>query len=118
ASAGNQKTMNLVRYTKSTVAWPTQNELATGTNWEVVTSVDDTNPGYMPTVSTDTSNNPHIAWSQLKSITASEAAAIEYRSNTGTNTVNSPTSRTWDGTSWRDPEIEEASTGSPDRKST
>src|SRR2546425_482629 len=113
ASAGNQKTMNLVRYTKSTVAWPTQNELATGTNWEVVTPVDDTNPGYMPTVSTDTSNNPHIAWSQLKSITASEAAAIEYRSNTGTNTVNSPKSRTWDGTSWSAPEIEEATTGSP-----
>ncbi|TLZ81692.1 MAG: hypothetical protein E6K11_02180, partial [Methanobacteriota archaeon] len=110
ASAGNQQTMNLVRYTKSTVAWPTQNELATGTNWEVVTPVDDTNPGYMPTVSTDTSNNPHIAWSQSKTV-ASEAAAIEYRSNTGTNTVNSPKTRLWDGSAWG-PEVEEATAGS------
>jgi len=31
-----------------------------------VTIVDDANPGFMPTVSTDTSNNPHIAWSGSK----------------------------------------------------
>jgi hypothetical protein len=28
--------------------------------------VDDANPGFMPTVSTDTNNNPHIAWSGSK----------------------------------------------------
>ncbi|TLZ78117.1 MAG: hypothetical protein E6K08_01800, partial [Methanobacteriota archaeon] len=113
ASSGNQQTLNLVRYVKTTVAYPTQSQIASSANWQNVTPVDDADPGYMPTVSTDTSNNPHIAWSQLKSITASEAAAIEYRSNTGTNTVNSPKSRTWDGTLWSAPEIEEATTGSP-----
>src|SRR3989475_533835 len=113
ASSGNQQTLNLVRYVKTIVAYPTQSQIASSANWQNVTPVDDADPGYMPTVSTDTSNNPHIAWSQLKSITASEAAAIEYRSNTGTNTVNSPKSRTWDGTSWSAPEIEEATTGSP-----
>src|SRR5438093_984401 len=113
ASSGNQQTLNLVRYVKTIVAYPTQSQLASSANWQNVTTVDDANPGYMPTVSTDTSDNPHIAWSQSKGVTASEAATIEYRSNTGTNTVNSPKSRTWDGTSWSAPEIEEATTGSP-----
>src|SRR5438093_10062723 len=65
----------------------------------------------MPTVSTDSSNYPHIAWSQSK--TFGEEAWISYRSNTGTNTVNSPKSRTWDGTSWSAPETEESTAGSP-----
>jgi len=113
SAAGDGSTLNLVRYTKTTVAWPTESELASGLNWQSATSVDDTNPGYMPTVSTDWNGYPHIAWSQSKSITVSEAAAIEYRSNTGTNTVNSPKSRTWDGTSWSAPETEESTAGSP-----
>src|SRR2546427_398055 len=101
-ASGDQNTVNLVRYTKSTLAYPTENQLANGANWQAVTNVDDSNPGYMPTISTDSSNNPHIAWSQSK--TFGEEAWISYRSNTGTNTVNSPKSRTWDGTSWRAPE--------------
>jgi KaiC/GvpD/RAD55 family RecA-like ATPase len=113
ASAGNQKTMNLVRYTKSTVAWPTQNELATGTNWEVVTPVDDTNPGYMPTVSTDTGGYPHIAWSQSKTV-APEAAGVAYRSSTGTDGINSLKTRSWDGSAWG-PEVEQPNAGSPVR---
>jgi len=111
SGSGDQSTLNLVRYTKTTVAYPTETQLANAANWQAVTNVDDSNPGYMPTISTDSSNNPHIAWSQSK--TFGEEAWISYRSNTGTNTVNSPKSRTWDGTSWSAPEIEEATTGSP-----
>src|SRR5881409_3718789 len=111
SGSGDQSTLNLVRYTKTTVAYPTETQLANAGNWQAVTNVDDSNPGYMPTISTDSSNNPHITWSQSK--TFGEEAWISYRSNTGTNTVNSPKSRTWDGTSWSAPEIEEATTGSP-----
>lgn len=63
SSAGNQATLNLVRYTKTNVAYPTQAQLGSGSNWDAVTNVDDTNTGYMPTVSTDSNNRPHIAWS-------------------------------------------------------
>ena len=65
-SQGNQQTLNRVRYTQTIVAYPTQSELATGTNWQSVTVVDDANLGYMPTVSTDSNNAPHIAWSSSK----------------------------------------------------
>ncbi|HYU07346.1 MAG TPA: DUF2341 domain-containing protein, partial [Thermoplasmata archaeon] len=65
-STGDQQTLNRVRYTKTTVAYPTQVQLATGANWESITVVDDASLGYMPTVSTDTSNNPHVAWSGSK----------------------------------------------------
>ncbi|TLZ54000.1 MAG: hypothetical protein E6K15_09705, partial [Methanobacteriota archaeon] len=109
--SGDQSTLNLVRYTKTTVAYPSETQLANAANWQAVTNVDDANPGYMPTVSTDSSNNPHIAWSQSK--TFGEEAWISYQSNTGTNTVNSPKSRTWDGTSWSAPETEESTAGSP-----
>src|SRR5438309_867644 len=111
SASGDQSTLNLVRYTKTTVAYPTETQLANAANWQAVTNVDDTNPGFMPTVSTDSSNNPHIAWSESKSF--GEEAWISYRSNTGTNTVNSPKSRTWDGTSWSAPETEESTAGSP-----
>jgi len=67
SSAGDQTTMNLVRYSKSTVTYPIQSELAAVSNWEAVTSVDDASTGFMPTVSTDTGNNPHLAWSASKS---------------------------------------------------
>src|SRR5207247_10529619 len=66
ASLGNQQTLNLVRYAKTTVAYPTQSKIASSANWQSVTSVDDANPGYMPTVSTDSSNNPYVAWSGSK----------------------------------------------------
>src|SRR5947208_298889 len=111
SASGDQSTLNLVRYTKTTVAYPTETQLANAANWQAVTNVDDTNPGFMPSVSTDSSNNPHIAWSESKSF--GEEAWISYRSNTGTNTVNSPKSRTWDGTSWSAPETEESTAGSP-----
>jgi len=52
SAAGDQSTLNLVRYTKTTVAYPTQSELANAANWEAVTNVDDASPGFMPTVST------------------------------------------------------------------
>ena len=58
SAAGNQQTMKLVRYTKTTVAYPTQANLSSAANWQAVTNVDDANPGYMPTVSTDTSAVP------------------------------------------------------------
>src|SRR2546421_231112 len=109
--SGDQSTLNLVRYTKTTVAYPSETQLANAANWQAVTNVDDANPRYMPTVSTDSSNNPHIAWSQSK--TFGEEAWISYQSNTGTNMVNSPKSRTWDGTSWSAPETEESTAGSP-----
>jgi len=38
---GEQSTLDRVRYTKTTVAYPTQSELAAAGNWEAVTSVDD-----------------------------------------------------------------------------
>src|SRR2546425_415447 len=37
-ASGNQQTLNRVRYTQTTVAYPTQSELATGTNWQAVTA--------------------------------------------------------------------------------
>ncbi|HYY47149.1 MAG TPA: zinc ribbon domain-containing protein, partial [Thermoplasmata archaeon] len=111
ATTGDQTVLNLVRYTKTTVPYPTEAQLASSANWAAVTNVDDASPGYMPTISTDTSNNPHIAWSQSKAF--ENVATIDYRSNTGTNTVNSPKSRTWDGTSWSASETEEATAGSP-----
>jgi len=63
SGAGNQQTMNLIRYSKTTVAWPTQAQLGSSANWEAVTSVDDSAAGFMPTVSTDQGNYPHVAWS-------------------------------------------------------
>jgi len=65
-STGNQQTLNRVRYTKSTVAYPTQSQLASAANWQSMTVLDDASLGYMPTISTDTSNNPHVAWSGSK----------------------------------------------------
>src|SRR5207302_1255328 len=85
SASGDQSTLNLVRYTKTTVAYPTETQLANAANWQAVTNVDDTNPGFMPTVSTDSSNNPHIAWSESK--TFGEEAWISYRSNTVTNNL-------------------------------
>ncbi len=66
ASPGNQATMDRVRYVKSTVAYPNQGQIALASTWQAVTSVDAANPGTMPTVSTDSSNYPHIAWSGSK----------------------------------------------------
>src|SRR2546422_225046 len=66
ASSGNQQTLNLVRYAKTTVAYPSQSQIASSANWQTVTPVDDADPGYMPTVSTDSSNNPYVAWSGSK----------------------------------------------------
>ncbi len=157
SAAGDQNTLNLVRYTKTTVAYPTQGELANAANWEAVTNVDDASAGYMPTVSTDTSNNPHVAWSGSKtgetiyyknkaggawkptvswgttytgqsvdlspqnnyvslarSFVGDTEAQIGYRSNTGTNTVNSPKTRPWDGSAWGG-ETERSTSGSPIR---
>src|SRR6059036_3099207 len=113
SAAGDQSTLNLVRYTRTTVAYPTQSQLATGGNWQAVTSVDDTSPGYMPTISTDTGGYPHIAWSQSKTV-APEAAGVAYRSNTGTDGVNSLKTRSWDGSAWG-PEVEQTNAGSPVR---
>jgi len=66
SAAGDQSTLNLVRYTKTTVAFPTQSELANAANWEAVTNVDDASSGFMPTVSTDAADEPHVAWSGSK----------------------------------------------------
>jgi KaiC/GvpD/RAD55 family RecA-like ATPase len=66
AAPGNGQTLNLVRYAKTSVAYPTQSALTSAASWTAVTSVDDTAMGYMPTVSTDTNSNPHIAWSGSK----------------------------------------------------
>jgi len=48
------------------------------------------------------------------STTSNTRATIGYRSNTGTNTLSSPKSRTWDGTAWSSP-TELATAGSPVR---
>jgi hypothetical protein len=56
------------------IRWMGSTETSDGTQTDVnidhervirhsVKIVDDANPGFMPTVSTDSSNNPHIAWS-------------------------------------------------------
>jgi len=66
ASTGNQQTMNRIRYSKTTVGYPSQSQLASAANWQSVTVVDDFSTGSMPTVSTDTSSNPHVAWSGSK----------------------------------------------------
>jgi hypothetical protein len=49
---------------------------------------------------------------QYRESTDSVEASIAYRSNTGTNTVNSPKTRTWDGSAWSGA-TEEATAGSP-----
>ena len=66
SASGSQQILNLVRYVVTTVAYPTQSQLASSASWTAVAPVDDTAPGYMPTISTDTSKNPHIAWSASK----------------------------------------------------
>src|SRR2546428_11708018 len=63
SGAGNQQTMNLIRYSKTTVAWPNQVQLGSSANWEAVTSVDDSAAGFMPPASTGKGNYPPIAWS-------------------------------------------------------
>src|SRR5438093_241514 len=113
SAAGDQSTLNLVRYTRTTIAYPTQSQVANGGNWQAVTSVDDTSPGYMPTISTDTGGYPHIAWSQSKTV-APEGAGVAYRSNTGTDGVNSLKTRSWDGSAWGS-EVEQPNAGSPVR---
>ena len=75
---GDYSPMNQVRYTKTTVAYPTQAELASVSNWESSTNVDGTNLGILPTVSTDSGNYPHVAWSASTS-----AGEIDYRSKYG-----------------------------------
>jgi len=66
SATGDQSTLNRVRYVATTVTYPTQSEMASAANWGSVTTVDDSSLGYMPTVSTDSGNNPHIAWSGSK----------------------------------------------------
>src|SRR2546426_9320829 len=66
SASGSQQILNLVRYVVTTVAYPTQSQLASSASWTAVAPVDDTAPGYMPTISSDTSKNPHIAWSASK----------------------------------------------------
>lgn len=78
ADAGEQSTMNLVRYAKTTLAYPTQNELANASNWDIVVNVDDASTGFMPTVSTDGSNSPHIAWSGSKT-----SGTVYYKNKAG-----------------------------------
>jgi hypothetical protein len=78
SATGNQGTLNLVRYTKTTIAYPTESELASAANWESVTAVDDANLGFMPSVSTDSSGNPHIAWSESKT-----SGTVYYKNKAG-----------------------------------
>ncbi len=78
SAAGDQSTLNLVRFTKTTVAYPTQSDLANAANWQAVTNVDDTDTGSMPTVSTDTSNNPHVGWSGSKT-----SGTVYYKNKAG-----------------------------------
>ncbi len=56
-----------------------------------------------------TANGVYIQYREGKGPVDAEAA---YRSNTGTNTVNSPKTRTWNGTGWST-EAEQATAGSP-----
>src|SRR5207245_8078162 len=67
-ATGNQQILNLLRYTKTTASYPTQSQLGSSVNWVPVAAVDDSAVGYMPTVSTDTSNYAHVAWSGSKTI--------------------------------------------------
>src|SRR5437867_7756779 len=39
SAAGDQSTLNLVRYTRTTVPYPTQSQLATGGNWQAATKI-------------------------------------------------------------------------------
>jgi len=78
SSGGNQQTLNRVRYTKTTVAHPSQSQLASAANWDATTTVDDSSTGFMPTVSTDSSNNPHLAWSSSKT-----SGTVYYKNKAG-----------------------------------
>src|SRR2546426_2276175 len=65
------------------------------------------------TFPTDISSEDGVYVQYHESTTTSEAA-IAYRSNTGTNTVSSPKTRSWDGSSWGS-EAEASTAGSPIR---
>jgi len=78
STAGDQTILNLVRYAKTLITYPTQAQLASSSNWAIVTAVDDTAPGYMPTISTDSGNNPHIAWSSSKT-----SGTVYYKNKAG-----------------------------------
>lgn len=78
SAAGEQSTLDRVRYTKTTAAYPTQSELAATGSWDAITNVDDASTGFMPTVSTDASNNPHVAWSGSKT-----SGTVYYRNKAG-----------------------------------
>src|SRR5439155_390716 len=77
-TAGDQTILNLVRYAKTLITYPTQAQLASSSNWAIVTAVDDTAPGYMPTISTDSGNNPHIAWSSSRT-----SGTVYYKNKAG-----------------------------------
>ena len=78
SATGNQQIFNRIRYTKTTVAYATQSQLANAANWQSVTTVDDASTGFMPTVSVDTNNNPHIAWSGSKT-----SGTVYYKNKAG-----------------------------------
>src|SRR5438552_3591757 len=65
------------------------------------------------TFPTDISSEDGVYVQYHESTTTSEAA-IAYRTNTGTNTVSSPKTRSWDGSSWGS-EGEQSTAGSPIR---
>src|SRR3989441_3635328 len=65
------------------------------------------------TFPTDISSEDGVYVQYHESTTTSEAAIV-YRSNTGTNTVSSPKTRSWDGSSWGS-EGEQSTAGSPIR---
>src|SRR5947209_14487763 len=65
------------------------------------------------TFPTDISSEDGVYVQYHESTTTSEAA-IAYRSNTGTSTVSSPKTRSWDGSSWGS-EAEASTAGSPIR---
>src|SRR2546430_7905550 len=52
-ATGNQQILNLVRYTKTTASYPTQNQLGPSVNWVPVAAVDDSGGRDMPNGPTD-----------------------------------------------------------------
>src|SRR5947207_1515692 len=56
----------------------------------------------------------HPAHEPVPTAWKAEQAAIAYRSNTGSSTINSPKTRTWDGSTWS-AEAEQASANNPIR---
>src|SRR5207245_10750411 len=66
SASGSQQILNLVRYVVTTVAYPTQSQLASSASWKAVAPVDDAATGYVSALCCGPCTTAHLAWSASK----------------------------------------------------